>query len=497
MKFKSVGLYVRVSTDIQVDGYSIDEQIERLEKYCEAKDWIVYEKYIDPGFSGSNINRPSMLKMLKDIREHKIDLVLVYKLDRLSRSQKDTLYLIEEEFLPNGVEFISMSESFDTSTPFGKAMIGILSVFAQLEREQIKERLAMGHIGRAKSGLWHGGSNVPIGYDFVDGQLVINEYEALQIRTIYKLFLEGKTINAISRYMHENFTNKYSSYADPSQTGVILRNNLYIGKITYKGVDYDGQHEPIIDLDTYERVQARYKEISSTWSDHYRSPFHGKHLLSGMLFCGNCGARYFVTTSRASKKDENGKQKRLGEKYAYYKCYSRDKNSTMKKTDDCKNPNYRVQVLDQVVIDEIKRLKLDPDAIETILRENGSNVPEAGESEEVKILRSKFEEVSGKIDKLMELYSIGGIPLSDIASKIKSLYEEKDKLEKQIQETGSQEEERPERLSITDTRRILEEYVDNIDQADLLTKRQLLEALIDRIEVLPEKNSIKIYWKFV
>ncbi len=223
MKFKNVAIYVRVSTDIQVDGYSIDEQLERLEKYCDAHSWTIYNKYIDPGYSGSNIDRPAMLRLIKDAREKKIDVVLVYKLDRLSRSQKDTLYLIEEEFLPNGVDFISMSENFDTSTPFGRAMIGILSVFAQLEREQIKERLAMGHIGRAKAGYWHGGSNVPIGYDFIDGKLVINEYEALQIRLIYKMFLDGETIHGITRYMNEHYTNKYSSYKDSSQTGVILK----------------------------------------------------------------------------------------------------------------------------------------------------------------------------------------------------------------------------------------------------------------------------------
>ena len=100
MKFKNVAIYVRVSTDIQVDGYSIDEQLERLEKYCDAHSWKIYNKYVDPGYSGGNIDRPAMLRMIKDAREKKIDVVLVYKLDRLSRSQKDTLYLIEEEFLP-------------------------------------------------------------------------------------------------------------------------------------------------------------------------------------------------------------------------------------------------------------------------------------------------------------------------------------------------------------------------------------------------------------
>ncbi len=483
MKFKKVAIYVRVSTDIQVDGYSIDEQIERLEKYCQARDWIIYDKYIDPGFSGSNINRPAMLKMITDIRDNKIDLVLVYKLDRLSRSQKDTLYLIEEEFLPNSVDFISMTENFDTSTPFGKAMIGILSVFAQLERENIKTRLAMGHVGRAKAGYWRGGSNPPIGYDFIDGKLVVNEYEALQVQLIFKMFLDGETINGISKYMHEHYKNKYSSYKDSSQTGTILKNKLYIGKIKYKGKEYDGVHEPIIDDETFNRVQARYKEISSKWSEHYRSPYHGKYLLSGLLFCGNCGARYFVATSR--RKDK---------RYAYYKCYSRDGNSTMKKMDGCKNPNYKVEVLDQAVLDEIKKLKLDPDYIDQIIAADRSE--DLGENNDLLILKNKLTEIENKINKLMDLYTLGTIPFSDIGDRIKPLYEEKDQLETEIQKYQVQIK-TPDVLSKSDTKDILNRYADQIDTADLSVKRELVQALIRKIEIGSERNTIKIYWKFV
>ena len=483
MKFKKVAIYVRVSTDIQVDGYSIDEQIERLEKYCQARDWIIYDKYIDPGFSGSNINRPAMLKMITDIRDNKIDLVLVYKLDRLSRSQKDTLYLIEEEFLPNSVDFISMTENFDTSTPFGKAMIGILSVFAQLERENIKTRLAMGHVGRAKAGYWRGGSNPPIGYDFIDGKLVVNEYEALQVQLIFKMFLDGETINGISKYMHEHYKNKYSSYKDSSQTGTILKNKLYIGKIKYKGKEYDGVHEPIIDDETFNRVQARYKEISSKWSEHYRSPYHGKYLLSGLLFCGNCGARYFVATSR--RKDK---------RYAYYKCYSRDGNSTMKKMDGCKNPNYKVEVLDQAVLDEIKKLKLDPDYIDQIIAADRSE--DLGENNDLLILKNKLTEIENKISKLMDLYTLGTIPFSDIGDRIKPLYEEKDQLETEIQKYQVQIK-TPDVLSKSDTKDILNRYADQIDTADLSVKRELVQALIRKIEIGSERNTIKIYWKFV
>lgn len=122
-----VALYPRVSSHEQVEGYSIGEQIDRLTKYCEAMGWEIYKIYTDPGYSGGNTERPGLQEMLKDIKAGKVDKVVVYKLDRLSRSQKDTMMLIEDEFLAYGVDFVSMSENFDTSTPFGRAMIGILA----------------------------------------------------------------------------------------------------------------------------------------------------------------------------------------------------------------------------------------------------------------------------------------------------------------------------------------------------------------------------------
>ena len=176
-----VALYPRVSTLEQArDGYSINEQTERMTKYCEAKGWVVHKIYTDAGYSGADTDRPGLQSLIKDAENNKIDAVLVYKLDRLSRSQKDTLTLIEDVFLPNDVDFISMTENLDTSTPFGRAMVGILSVFAQLEREQIKERMEVGKIGRAKEGKWCGSRYVPIGYRVENDELVIHEYEAIQ-----------------------------------------------------------------------------------------------------------------------------------------------------------------------------------------------------------------------------------------------------------------------------------------------------------------------------
>ncbi|MDD3394070.1 MAG: recombinase family protein, partial [Anaerotignum sp.] len=162
--------YIRVSTDNQLENYSIDEQVDRLTAYCKAKDWVLVKIYTDGGFSGGNTNRPALRQMLEDIKKVDVDAVIVYKLDRLSRSQKDTLMLIEDVFLSSDVDFISINENFDTSTPFGRAMIGILSVFAQLEKDQITERFTMGRIGRGKAGYFHGGGNAPHGYDYVNGK---------------------------------------------------------------------------------------------------------------------------------------------------------------------------------------------------------------------------------------------------------------------------------------------------------------------------------------
>ena len=135
-KKQLVAIYTRVYlwTRLERDTRSTNKK-ERLTKYADAHDWTISEIYCDPGFSGGSLDRPFIKKLIEDAQNKKFDKVLVYKLDRLSRSQKDTLYLIEDVFLKNNVDFVSMTENFDTATPFGKAMIGILSVFAQLERE--------------------------------------------------------------------------------------------------------------------------------------------------------------------------------------------------------------------------------------------------------------------------------------------------------------------------------------------------------------------------
>ena len=162
-----LALYRRVSTDQQADeGYSLDLQLEKLQAYSKTFNNVKeIRTYTDDGYSGSSLDRPGMKQMIADIESGSITHVVVVKLDRLSRSQKDTLHLIEDIMIPANVAFISILESFNTDTPFGRAMIGILSVFAQLERENIYERTRGGMQKRVEKGYWPGGGCTPYGCD--------------------------------------------------------------------------------------------------------------------------------------------------------------------------------------------------------------------------------------------------------------------------------------------------------------------------------------------
>lgn len=473
----NVGIYIRVSTLEQAEGgYSISEQTDRLKLFCEAKGWTVANVYTDPGYTGSNTDRPALSRLIDDVKNNRLEMVLVYKLDRLSRSQKDTLYLIEDVFLKNKVEFVSMNENFDTTTPFGRAMIGILSVFAQLEREQIKERMAMGHIGRAKNGYWRGGSGAPIGYDFIDGKLIINEYEAMQVREIFELYLQGNPMHKINNIMHEKYTNRYSGWKHPATIGTILKNVTYIGELRYKGEVYPGAHDPIIDLETFEAVQTRIKEIQPTLTRSQKTPYMGMHMLSGILFCGNCGARYFTLN----------KKKKDCRTYYYYKCYSRDGNSDMKKMDGCKNPIYAKDILNQIVIDEILKLALEPTLIDDL-----SNINKSMPDNKMEILNKRISEITKQINKLMDLYQYDTFSLNEISARMDPLKKERDSLEQELEVLSSVSP----LISVEKAKEIVSSAEQIFSSGDEQRMKVYVNSLINKVIIYTDK--LEIHWKFI
>lgn len=474
-----VDLYVRVSTNEQAEeGYSIGEQESRLRAYCVAMRWNVRKVYIDPGFSGSSTDRPALQEMIRDVESGMVNKVVVYKLDRLSRSQFDTLYLIEKVFLANNTDFVSMTENFDTGTPFGRAMIGILAVFAQLEREKIKERMSMGLDARAKEGYFHGGPYAPIGYDYQDGDLIINEYEAMQVRKVYELAFTGMPIHSVYKYMLDHgYTHKYGKWIN-SAVRSCLNSVVYSGRIPWKGEIYNGRHEAIIDVETFDKMQHYLKNRDR--EKFPKHPFQRTTLLGGILFCGNCGARYYCKQNVSKKPGITPAQR-------YYTCYSRGKSSkSMIKDPNCKNKSWNVKDLDKLVLDEVRKLATDPNHINTVINDSASDIEEPN----TRVILERIDAIDKQIGKLVDLYQIEGIDFNTINEKIASLNEEKEALKNSLSE------EKPvSTISVQEAKEILLTFSEVIDAAEPEVLRDLVHSLIDGIVINGE--DIEINWKFV
>lgn len=461
---KRAGLYIRVSTEEQVDNYSIPEQKRRLEAYCQSHDWAIAEEYIDGGFSGAKLDRPAMQKMITDTKAGNLDVVVSLKLDRLSRSQKDTLHLIEDIFLPCHVDYVSVNESFDTGTSFGRAMVGILSVFAQLEREQILERMRTGMEARVRSGLIHGG--LPFGYDRKEKGLVINESQAAIVREIFDHWLKGSSYSEISRIMARKYPGALAWHAITTVIQ-ILKNPVYIGKVNFNGEVLDGQHPPILDVNVFEQAQAliRSKTRCQGNQTHY--------LLTGVIWCAKCGERYGVRSSRQK-----------GVLYSYYCCHPNRKKPGSEFKKKCKSKSWPTRKLDSMIIDTIKRLSFDRQYFEEL-----SNPAADSNIDNLTRLDKEISDCDQQIEKLMDLYTLDKLPLDKLNKKINGLYEKKKKLEDELSKLR-----KPVVQSYEDYKEIFDSVETIFDSGDIKQKKALIRSIIKRIEI--NDDDITIIFNF-
>ena len=477
-----VVIYVRVSTQEQAkEGYSVGEQIERLKKYCEAMGWEIVEVYIDPGYSGGSLDRPGLQKMMRDLEGGGIDKVVVYKLDRLSRSQKDTLFLIEDVFLKNGTDFVSMNENFDTSSPFGRAMIGILAVFAQLEREQIKERMTMGKDARAKEGKWDGGGFEPIGYDYIkaDDMLVINEYEMMQVKELSELFLAGVPIRRIqTMFTEKGYKHKHGVWHTKSMRNV-LRSRVYLGYIRHHDDWIKASHEAVWDEETHKKHVALLDERLEQFLLTGLKPGMATTYLGGLLQCRHCGGKYH-------KNEQNRRDKSKPIVYLYT-CYSRSKKSReMIKDPNCKNKRWKMAELDKIVFDEIRKLALNPERVRTV----DTSAPEQDDSESrVALIEKEIEKIDAQISRFMDLYGFGKFTVEQLSSKTDPLNESRAKLVKELKslnaETG--------RLMPEEAVEIASSLDDVLENGTFDEVRNIVESLIYYIEL--DNDDVIIHWK--
>lgn len=474
-----VALYVRVSTTSQLEeGYSIEEQKAKLESYCDIKDWHIYKVYTDGGFSGSTTERPALEQLIKDAQSKLFDTVLVYKLDRLSRSQKDTLYLIEDIFLKNNIEFVSLLENFDTSTPFGRAVIGLLSVFAQLEREQIKERMQLGKLGRAKSGksmMW-AKTSYGYNYDKETGSMTVNEYEALAVKEIFTSYLAGMSITKLRDKINEEYP-KQPAWSYRTIRG-ILANPVYCGLNQYKGQTFQGTHKAIISLDDFEQTQrelAKRQQMAKELSNP--RPFQAKYMLSGLAQCGYCHAPLKVILG-AVRKD--------GTRFKRYECYQRHPRKTKGVTvyndnKKCDSGYYDMELLEHYVLTRIEQLQNDPDKIQELFSDDTSPVVDK------QSIQKQIDGLTLKLSKLNDLYLDDRITLDELRAKSADFIKQRTALEDEIKKasTDKQAGQRKKIEKLLDASSVLDMSYDN--------QKVIVRELIEKVQVTSDKVVIR--WK--
>lgn len=248
MEKKRACIYTRVSTAEQAnEGYSIEEQERMCRAAIESKDWVYTQTFSDPGISGRTMERPGLQAMIQAIRDNKADAVVIYKLDRLSRKQRDTMTIIEDILLKNGIALVSLNETLDTTTPWGRAMIGILSSFNQMESENIQARTAMGRKAKISSG-GYGGGKPPFGYKAYNNELVIEPTEAEIVRYVFKARATSQSLSAIAQSLNAMGyrTRKGTPFKHSMIQSILSNEATYRGSYTYGDQTIEHQHEAIL-----------------------------------------------------------------------------------------------------------------------------------------------------------------------------------------------------------------------------------------------------------
>ena len=315
----------------------------------------------------------------------------------------------------------------------------------------------MGRIGRARSGYFHGGAYAPTGYDYIDGDLIVNEYEAAQVKELFERFAEGHTLHNCWLYMQSKYTTKYGGWNSETLIRNVLKNEVYLGKIKFKGQTYSGHHQPIISQELFDSVQNMFRNASRT-GHSTRSPFKAKTLLSNLIYCGKCGARFH---------GEHGN----------YSCYSRTKGDRRYIIDpDCKNKKWKIEELDALVIQYIT--SLDFSALEDC---SAKDAPAPDPD-----YNARITEIDRQIEKLIELYQIGSIPIETISERIQSLSREKNFLTEAMQAP------KPEVLTAQDLRNARDRFLHLLSSGDLQEKRYCLTILIEKIVVDDDNVNIVI-----
>jgi DNA invertase Pin-like site-specific DNA recombinase len=305
---------------------------------------VVPDRYDDGGFSGGTLERPALKRLRADIEAGKVDVVVVYKIDRLSRSLMDFSRLVEV-FDQHKVTFVSVTQSFNTTTSMGRLTLNVLLSFAQFEREVIGERIRDKFSASRKRGMWMGGW-APLGYEVKERKLVVNEVDAKLVRSIFQRFLKTGSATKLARELiAQNVRNKYGKLIDKGILYKMLNNPVYIGVAVHKGVSYPGEHVGIVDRKVWDKVQERFQQNPRKRVGAARAQTPA--LLKGIIF-GPTGVAMSPTHTRKN-----------GRLYRYYLSQTVLKQGA----GDCPVASVPAAEIEKIVSDQVRILLLSPEII--------------------------------------------------------------------------------------------------------------------------------------
>ena len=512
-------IYVRVSTSMQVDGYSLEAQRERLLRFAEFQEMEVVREYCDAGKSGKNISgRPEFSQMLQDIAEDRdrVDFILVFKLSRFGRNAADVLNSLQyiQDF---GVNLICVEDGIDSSKDSGKLTITVLSAVAEIERENILVQTMEGRRQKAREGKWNGGQ-APFGYelDSKNGTLTVNSKEAEIVKIIFSKFVnEGLGADSICDYLNQHGYQKKKvkknelNYFSRGLIMKILDNPVYIGKIAYgrtatekvkgsrdqykrvKTDDYmliDGIHEAIVDQELWEAARIRRKETGVKWNKTHS--LEHEHILSGILRCPVCGSG-LVGTVRRRKNKKSGEYK----DDFYYKCLHR------KKIDDIHFCNFRLVLnqdeinhqTEEIILDMVE----DPEFRDYMVSKLDEKVDVSALETEKNQIMEQLRQVMGakkKLTEMMERLDIGDKhydrKYQDMQDRQNVLYDRISELEEAIADievkiSGAYEE----KITTDQLYKILLNFDKMYYKMSDLEKKRFMREFIEEIELYPEKQK--------
>ena len=508
---KRIAIYCRVSTIEQAEeGYSIAEQERLLTEWCSKMDYIVTKCYSDRGISGKAINnRPALKELLKDAEEKKFDMVLVWKINRISRKLTHVLE-IAETLEMNNIAFKSYSEEFDNSTPAGKMQFQMMALVGEFERGTIAQNVKMGMIAKSKAGEWCGGQ--VLGYDLVPLEkqqgakrtktvLTINEREAESVRFIFNEYANGKGYKAITNQLNKlGYKTKKGNNFSVGSIRDILTNPVYIGKIRYNvrqnwsekrrrninanPIITDGIHKSIIDEKLWDKVQAILDSKKGKPSRIY----DGEYPLTGILRCPKCGAGMVIMRTTNTLKD--GSKRRI----AYYACG----NWKNKGIAICNSNSIRVDKANEYVFSKLSELLSNDKMVKTIVDNvNKERIRKVNPAKkDLSKIDNELEKLDKKRAKLFEAYEDEIITKEEfklrkeeLMNRVRALEEEKAPLLVTLSDDVSEE------VPYELVKSILENFCKILTESSTREQqKKLLHMIISEITIneLREIDSIKI-----